>query len=154
MDDLELYRKAISLLDGGQRVALVTVTATTGSTPGKTGFKMLVFDGGGSIAGTVGGGLVEARMIEEAARMLDRPASRTFRFELAGTAEDEPEPTEEDMKKEMAKEKDQGDPLDVVFRALREFKPMLEEAGYKVSLRIDDETASTSISFGAERDAK
>ncbi len=89
MNDLELFRKAISLLDGGQHVALVTVTATTGSTPGKTGFRMLVFDGGRSIAGTVGGGLVEARMIEEAARMLDRPASRTFRFELAGTAEDE-----------------------------------------------------------------
>ncbi len=89
MDDLELYRKAISLLDGGQHVALVTVTATTGSTPGKTGFKMLVFDGGQSIAGTVGGGLVEGKMIEEAARMLDRPAGRTFRFELAGTADGE-----------------------------------------------------------------
>lgn len=89
MDDLELYGKAISLLDGGQHIALVTVAATTGSTPGKLGFKMLVFDGGKSTAGTVGGGLVEARMIEEAAKMLDRPASRTFRFELAGTAEDE-----------------------------------------------------------------
>jgi xanthine dehydrogenase accessory factor len=89
MDDLELFRKAISLLDGGQHVALVTVAATVGSTPGKTGFKMLVFDGGKGTAGTVGGGLVEAKMIEEAARMLDRPASRTFRFELAGTAEDE-----------------------------------------------------------------
>jgi len=89
MDDLGLYRKAISLLDGGQHVALATVAATTGSTPGKEGFKMLVFDGGKSIAGTVGGGLIEAKMIEEAARMLDRPASRTFRFELAGTAEDE-----------------------------------------------------------------
>jgi xanthine dehydrogenase accessory factor len=89
MDDLELYRKAIPLLDSGQHIALVTVTATLGSTPGKVGFKMLVFDGGKSTAGTVGGGLVEARMIEEAAKMLDRPASRTFRFELAGTAEDE-----------------------------------------------------------------
>lgn len=89
MDDCELYRKAISLLDSGQHVALAAVTATTGSTPGKPGFKMLVFDGGKSAAGTVGGGLVEAKMIEEAARMLDRPASRTFRFELAGTGQDE-----------------------------------------------------------------
>jgi len=89
MDDLELYRKAISLLDGGQHVALVTVAATAGSTPGKVGFKMLVFDKGKSIAGTVGGGLVEGKMIQEAARMLDRPASRTFRFELAGTGQDE-----------------------------------------------------------------
>jgi xanthine dehydrogenase accessory factor len=89
MDDLELYRKAISLLDGGQHVALVSVTATTGSTPGKEGFKMVVFDGGKAIVGTVGGGLIEAKMIEEAAGMLDRPASRNYRFELAGTAQDE-----------------------------------------------------------------
>ncbi len=89
MDDRDLFRKAISLIDGGQHVALVTVTATTGSTPGKVGFRMLVFDEGRSIAGTVGGGLIEAKMIEEAARMLDRPAGRTFRFELAGTADDE-----------------------------------------------------------------
>ncbi len=89
MNDLELYHKAISLLDGGQHVALVAVTATTGSTPGKLGFKMLVFDEGKSTAGTVGGGLVEAKMIEEAAKLLDRPARRTFRFELAGTGQDE-----------------------------------------------------------------
>jgi len=89
MDDRELYRKAIPLLDGGQHIALVTVAATTGSTPGKLGFKMLVFDGGKSIAGTVGGGLVEGKMIQEAAKMLDRPAIRTFRFELAGTGQDE-----------------------------------------------------------------
>lgn len=89
MDDLGLFRKAISLLDSGQHVALVTVAATTGSTPGKEGFKMLVFDGGKETAGTVGGGLIEATMIEEATQMLDRPDRRTFHFELAGTPEDE-----------------------------------------------------------------
>lgn len=89
MDDLELFRKAVSLLEGEQHIAVVTVTATTGSTPGKVGYRMLVFERGKGTAGTVGGGLIEARMIEEAARMLDRPASRTFRFELGETAEDE-----------------------------------------------------------------
>jgi len=33
--------------------------------------------------------LVEAKMIDEAAKMLDQPASRTFSFELGETAEDE-----------------------------------------------------------------
>jgi xanthine dehydrogenase accessory factor len=89
MNDPELFRKAVSLLESEQSIALVTVTATTGSTPGKVGYKMLVFDGGKSIAGTVGGGLIEAKMIDEAARMLDRPASRTFAFKLGETAEDE-----------------------------------------------------------------
>jgi len=89
MDDLELFRKAMTLLESEHFVALVTVTATTGSTPGKVGYKMLVFDGGKGTAGTVGGGLIEAKMIEEAARMLVRPASRTFRYELGETPEDE-----------------------------------------------------------------
>jgi xanthine dehydrogenase accessory factor len=89
MDDLDLFRKAVALLESEQPVALVTVTATIGSTPGKVGYKMLVFDGGKGTAGTVGGGLIEAKMIGEAAGMLDRPASRTFAFRLGETAEDE-----------------------------------------------------------------
>ena len=89
MDDLELFRKAVTLLESEQAVALVTVTATTGSTPGKVGYKMLVFDGGKGTAGTVGGGLIEAKMIGEAAKMLDQPASRTFAFSLGETPDDE-----------------------------------------------------------------
>jgi xanthine dehydrogenase accessory factor len=89
MDDPELFLKAITLLEREQHIALVTVTATTGSTPGKVGYKMLVFDQGKGTAGTVGGGLIEAQMINEAAKMLDRPASRAFSFELGETGEDE-----------------------------------------------------------------
>jgi xanthine dehydrogenase accessory factor len=89
MNDLDIFRKAASLLESGQPVGIVTVVATTGSTPGKVGYKMLVFDEGKQTAGTVGGGLVEARMIEEAARMLHQPGSRPFRFELGQTSEDE-----------------------------------------------------------------
>ena len=77
------------MLDKGESVALVTVVSVTGSSPGKVGYKMLVFDGGRRTAGTVGGGLTEARMIEEARRMLGRPASRLFRFDLAGTPDEE-----------------------------------------------------------------
>jgi xanthine dehydrogenase accessory factor len=89
MNDLDIFRKAASLLGSGQSVGIVTVVATTGSTPGKAGYKMLVFDEGKQTAGTVGGGLVEARMIEEAAKMLGQPGSRPFRFELGRTPDDE-----------------------------------------------------------------
>ena len=86
MDNIDLFRKAASALEQGRPVALVTVIATTGSTPGKVGYKMLVFGDGEGIAGTVGGGLLEAKMIEEAGRMLDEPRVRLFRFDLDGTA--------------------------------------------------------------------
>ncbi|MCK4821412.1 XdhC family protein, partial [bacterium] len=43
MNDLEIYKKAAQLLSAGENVALVTVISTTGSTPGKIGYKMLVW---------------------------------------------------------------------------------------------------------------
>ncbi len=70
-------------------MALVTVISTTGSTPGKVGYKMLVFGDGAGPAGTVGGGLLEAKMITEAGRMLGEPRARLFRFDLDGNADDE-----------------------------------------------------------------
>jgi len=88
MDNMDLFRRAASVLEEGHPVALVTVVATAGSTPGKVGYKMLVF-GAGAIAGTVGGGLLEARMIEQARQMLDRPAVRLLRFEVGETPDDE-----------------------------------------------------------------
>jgi len=50
---------------------------------------MLVFGAGDEIAGTVGGGKVEAKMIDEAAKSLGTPGSRVFRFVLGKTPEDE-----------------------------------------------------------------
>jgi xanthine dehydrogenase accessory factor len=88
MDNIDLFRKAASALEEGRPVALVTVISTTGSTPGKVGYKMLVFADEG-IAGTVGGGLLEAKMIAEAGRMLGEPQVRWFRFDLDGNADDE-----------------------------------------------------------------
>ncbi|MHB8956295.1 MAG: XdhC family protein [Pirellulaceae bacterium] len=76
-------------LESGRDFALVTITAVLGSTPGKVGDKMLVYGHGQGIAGTVGGGRVEARMIEQAAKMLSAPACRLFRFDLGKTPDDE-----------------------------------------------------------------
>ena len=89
MGNIDIFRKAALALEGGLDVALVTVTATVGSTPGKVGDKMLVFEEGRGIAGTVGGGRVEARMIDEAAKMLSSPGCRLFRFDLGKTPDDE-----------------------------------------------------------------
>ncbi len=87
---MNLFRQAVSALEAGHPVALVTVISTTGSTPGKVGYKMLVFGDGAGPAGTVGGGLLEAKMIAEAGRMLgEQPWARRFRFDLDGNADDE-----------------------------------------------------------------
>jgi len=89
MDNIDLFREAAAALEEGRPIALVTVVSTTGSTPGKVGYKMLVFGAGEGIAGTVGGGLLEAKMIEEARRLLYPPTVRLFRFTVGETPDDE-----------------------------------------------------------------
>lgn len=87
MDNPEIFQHAVSILEAGRAIALVTVAGTTGSTPGKCGYKMLV-GAEGRIAGTVGGGLLESEMVREAQGLLGQPHTRVFRFDLNGTAED------------------------------------------------------------------
>lgn len=88
MNSPEVFEKAASVLETGANAALVTVIATVGSTPGKVGYKMLVWAEGQQRFGTVGGGLVEAEMIKEAGCMLSAPSSKTFRYDLGETADD------------------------------------------------------------------
>lgn len=89
MDNPRVFDKAASLLAAGENVALVTVIATTGSTPGKVGYKMLVYAGSSETVGTVGGGFVEAEIIKRAGNLLAGPTSSVFRFELGETPDDE-----------------------------------------------------------------
>jgi xanthine dehydrogenase accessory factor len=89
MEDLGIFRQAASALESGRNVALVTVIATSGSTPGNVGYKMLVLDEGRVTIGTIGGGLIEAELIEAAKSMLAEPANRILRFDLGTTVDDE-----------------------------------------------------------------
>lgn len=89
MDDSRIFEDAAQILSSEQNISLVTVIATSGSTPGKVGYKMLVSAQSGDLIGTVGGGLVEAKVIEQARQMLDKAGSRVLRFDLGGTPDDE-----------------------------------------------------------------
>ena len=61
--------------------SLATVVSGERGVPGKTGFKMLVYPDGTSL-GTVGGGLVEAKVRDEALRCLRDRTSRLLEFTL------------------------------------------------------------------------
>jgi len=54
----EVFTAVADALERGEPAALVTIVATTGSTPQRVGAKMLVF-GDGRIVGTIGGGCYE-----------------------------------------------------------------------------------------------
>lgn len=84
---MNLWRAAADLLRQGGSGALATVAATRGSTPVPAGAKMLVGEDG-RLAGTIGGGCVEADVIGAAgeARRTARPLLLTHHLnaDLAG----------------------------------------------------------------------
>jgi xanthine dehydrogenase accessory factor len=63
------FPKLLETLAGGEGLALATVVQTEGSTPQVEGASA-VFSKAGLVAGTVGGGVLEAKVAEEAARAL------------------------------------------------------------------------------------
>lgn len=79
----EVFAEARRLLSEGSRPILATVVATRGSTPQKPGARLLV-RADGSIAGTLGGGCVEADVVIEARRLLtaEAPAAALRQFVL------------------------------------------------------------------------
>lgn len=70
MTDLQLWQTVVSLRNKGERAALATVIRTKGSTPRKTGAKMLVYPNG-ELMGTIGGGCGEAEVIEKAFQVIE-----------------------------------------------------------------------------------
>ena len=81
----DLYR-AISGANGrGERVVVATVAQTRGSTPQQRGAKMLFFESG-EVAGTVGGGCIEAEVWAEARAAMRSGKSALHHFSL--TAEE------------------------------------------------------------------
>src|SRR5882724_6972915 len=69
----------------GERVVVATVAHTRGSTPQQRGAKMLFFESG-EVAGTVGGGCVEAEVWAEARAAMRSGQSALHHFSL--TAEE------------------------------------------------------------------
>lgn len=61
----DLYRMINEASERGERVVVATVAHTRGSTPQQRGAKMVFFENG-AVAGTVGGGCVEAEVWAEA----------------------------------------------------------------------------------------
>ncbi len=69
MNQFDLHRRCTEFADAATPFVLVTLVEATGSTPQDTGAKMIVTSDG-LAAGTVGGGRVEAKAIDEALAML------------------------------------------------------------------------------------
>ena len=77
----EVFTAITEALDAGESVALATVAQTLGSTPRKTGAKMVVREDG-SFVGTIGGGCGEGEVWQEAMDTLEDGEPRLVEVDL------------------------------------------------------------------------
>jgi xanthine/CO dehydrogenase XdhC/CoxF family maturation factor len=81
----DLYQQVQEAQTRGERVVVATVAHTRGSTPQRRGAKMIFF-ASGAVAGTVGGGCIEAEVWAEAKEAMRSGKSALHHFSL--TAEE------------------------------------------------------------------
>jgi xanthine dehydrogenase accessory factor len=78
----EVFAAVNAALERGEAAALVTIVATTGSTPQRVGAKMLVFADGRTV-GTIGGGCYENDAFWRAREAIDRRRPELVHYELS-----------------------------------------------------------------------
>jgi xanthine dehydrogenase accessory factor len=78
-----VFTDLVHLLEGGEDAVLAVIYARSGSAPRTAGARMLVRPDG-SIAGTIGGGLLEARVQQIAQRVYETRRTAVEEFELTG----------------------------------------------------------------------
>jgi len=78
---MDVYEEIVRLRREGRRGAVATIVSVQGSVPSFRTAKMLVRDDG-SIAGTIGGGCVEAEVWQAAKEVMEQEKPRTLKFNL------------------------------------------------------------------------
>src|SRR5438270_5716795 len=78
---MDVYEEIVKLRREGRRGAVATIVSVQGSVPSFRTAKMLVRDDG-SIAGTIGGGCVEAEVWQAAREVMESEKARTMTFNL------------------------------------------------------------------------
>jgi xanthine dehydrogenase accessory factor len=73
---IDFYKKLQQILQSEKRLVLMVVIANEGSSPGRKGFKMLVTKN--QMYGTIGGGIMEHKLVGFAESLLDKPTFEPF----------------------------------------------------------------------------
>ena len=80
----EIYQKIVELFEKKRFSVLATLIKQVGSSPRGVGTKCLILEDG-SVVGTIGGGLLEARVLEEAIRIFSTRSPKKLSLFLKGT---------------------------------------------------------------------
>ena len=79
----DLYEDILQIRSRGEAAALATMISVEGSTPRKQGAKMLICESG-QTEGTIGGGLMEKIVCEEAEKVIENGISKLVHVDLTG----------------------------------------------------------------------
>ncbi|MFD1360454.1 XdhC family protein [Lentibacillus salinarum] len=71
MNSIDFYKKVMTLHQEGHSAAVATIIRTKGSTPRRTGAKMIIYPDG-KIFGTIGGGCGEGEVIEKSFSVIEK----------------------------------------------------------------------------------
>jgi len=82
----DIYEEILKVKSRGECAALATLISTDGSTPREQGAKMLIRQDG-DIEGTIGGGLMEKMVREEAEKVIENGIPKMVHFDLTGGEE-------------------------------------------------------------------
>lgn len=82
---IEVFEKVTELLRGGGTIALASIVSASGSTPQRSGARMIV-DAAGKTYFTVGGGGFEAAVARDAVEAIARRTSLVKEYDLSGAA--------------------------------------------------------------------
>jgi xanthine dehydrogenase accessory factor len=72
--ELELWQFIAERLNLGESVMLLVVAESSGSSPGRAGYKMAV-GADGSLCGSIGGGVMEVNLVEQSRALLSEPGA-------------------------------------------------------------------------------
>ena len=81
MTETDIYKEIVRIREEGEEAAMVTIVSTSGSTPREEGAKMLVRSDGSTL-GSVGGGGLEARVCDLAAKVIKKGKPERFQLNL------------------------------------------------------------------------
>ena len=77
----DILQNITEVVNSGKKAALCIIVDTKGSSPGKTGSKMVVYEDGMQ-EGTIGGGSLELRVIDDALKVIKESKARKFSYDL------------------------------------------------------------------------
>ena len=90
MSDVEVFEALLQAKRSGRSVVLATIVQTSGSVPRHAGSKMIVDGAGNILAGTVGGGEMENRVLAQASDLIANGQPDLLHYDLVDPDEGDP----------------------------------------------------------------